>query len=114
VDSQALSACVLIVLGSQALLACVRIVNGVVVALADVVGPAYGLLGDLLLQLLESTATVCGSIVVEASSLEEAEEIAIREAMSGGGSVLWVAVGALGPITAPVIYNYDTGRRVRP
>lgn len=25
-----------------------------------------------------------------------------------------VAVGALGPITAPVIYNYDTGRRVRP
>lgn len=63
-DSQALSACVLIVLGSQALLACVRIVNGVVVALADVVGPAYGLLGDLLLQLLGSQAlSTCVRIV---------------------------------------------------
>jgi len=63
---------------------------------------------------MESTATVRGSVVVEASSMEEAEEIAIGEATRGGGSVLWVAVGALGPITAPVIYNYGTGRRVRP
>jgi len=62
---------------------------------------------------MESTAMVRGNIVVEASSMEEAEKIAKAEALIGANT-LWVAVGRVGEITAPVIYNYDTGQRVRP